>query len=72
MFKDDAALMFKNYKQLVVHLKEEKDDKGLKIFTDVVKNSDTLISGLVEVINELALSNDKELFTKAKGEVEYE
>ena len=72
MFKDDAELMFKSYEQMMVHLKEKKDDKGLKIFTEAVKNSKTLISGLAEVINELALSDDKELFTRAKGEVEYE
>ena len=69
MLRDDAKLMFENYWQLADHLKESKDDKGLKIFTAAIKSSETLIFGLIDVINELALDNDKELFIKPEKEV---
>ena len=69
MFKDDAILMFENYWQLIDHLKEKKDDKGLKILAVAIKSSETLIFGLIGVINELALNNDKELFIKPEEEV---
>ena len=49
MLKNDATLMFENYRQLVDHLTENKDEKGLKIFCEVVKNTDLFVSGLFEL-----------------------
>ena len=49
MLKDDATLMFENYRQLMDHLVEKKDEKGLDIFCEVVKNTDLFVSGLFKL-----------------------
>ena len=49
MLKDDATLMFDNYKQLMVYLTEKKDKKGLEIFREVVESTDLFVSGLFEL-----------------------
>ena len=49
MLKDDATLMFENYRQLMNHLTEKKDGKGLTIFRELVKNTDLFVSGLFEL-----------------------
>lgn len=48
MLEDEAILMFESYRRLKDHLAEKKDNKGLEIFCEVIKNTDMLISGLFE------------------------
>ena len=49
MLKDDAILMFGNYRQLMDHLTEKKDIKGLEIFCEIVRGTDLFVSGLFEL-----------------------
>ena len=63
MLKDDATLLFENYKRLKDYLTEKKDEKGFEILCEIIKNTDMLVSGMFE-LHEKVVNQIKEEVNK--------
>ena len=49
MLTEQTEEMFNNYRELITHLTEEKDNKGLELIEKLLVTSHTLIDNIIDV-----------------------